>query len=499
MGLIDEVRIALTRYRMLEPGCLVLVGVSGGPDSVALLYVLSLLGDEYKVCLHVAHLNHALRGEDAEQDVVYVRRIANSLGVGFTARRRDIRELARKEGLSEEVAGRRERYSMFIEVAREIGASRVALGHNRDDQVETVLMRFLRGSGIEGLSGIPPMRKLAEGLAVIRPLINVPRKDIEEYCRNEHLQPRCDRTNLEPMYLRNRLRFFLLPLLETEFNPGIRNVLARTAEVCRDDSVYLESQGQKMFETIARKNDSVEIPSDVLRDMAPALRRRVLRSAIRSACGHLEGIEYIHINQMEELLAQGRTGSELDLPGDLRVGLGYGVLYVTRQREVDEKPFVTEVCVPGTTEIPEANCTLEVRIADRDDVQAEMRQAWSDKVAFLGYFDYNKMVLPLYVRSRLPGDAFKPLGLQGTKKVKDFFISEKVPRSIRGKVPILVSGGEIAWIIGMRPDERFKVTRDTKVVLIIRVTSTELPSGKGGITGEQGLPKHNGIPIDTPG
>ncbi|MEW6081771.1 MAG: tRNA lysidine(34) synthetase TilS [Bacillota bacterium] len=479
--LLQEVKRTVDSHRMLETGTAVVVGVSGGPDSVALLHVLASLREQYDLSLHTAHLNHLMRGEEAKEDANYVRHLATSLGAGFTACERDIRRMARDEGLSEEQVGRRERYKMYLEVAASLGASRVALGHNRDDQAETVLMRFLRGAGVEGLSGIPPARDLAPGVRVIRPLINVPRHEIQAYCRLNGLATRFDSTNLDPGYLRNRLRHEILPFLEKELNPGLRQVLARTAEVCREDADYLGRRAEEALSRVMLEpgDDELRLSAGDLREMMPALRRRVLRAAIEEACGGLQGICFSHIADIDRLITLGGTGQRLHLPGGVTASLDYGDLTLAPGRGAFAPPFSREVKVPGVTFLPEVDYVIETSVADRESVRAEMERAWSANVAFRSYFDYNKVVLPLRARSRLPGDSFRPLGLGGTKKVKDFFISEKVPRNLRGRVPLLVSGEEIAWIVGLRLSEVFKVTGNTKTVLIVTATPVDTIDTEG--------------------
>ena len=472
--LLQEVKRTIDAHGMLDKGAEVVVGVSGGPDSVALLHVLASLRDEYDLSLHTAHLNHLMRGEEAKEDAGYVRRLSTSLGAGFTVWERDIRNMARDEGLSEEQVGRRERYKMYLEVASALGASRVAVGHNRDDQAETVLMRFFRGSGVEGLSGIPPVRDLAPGIRVIRPLIAVPRHEIEEYCRLNDLATRLDTTNLDPGYLRNRLRHEIIPFLERELNPGLRQVLARTAEVCREDADYLGQRAEEALSQVTLEpGEESRLSAERLREMMPALRRRVLRAALEEEYGSLEGICFSHIADVDRLIMSGGTGQRLHLPGGVTISLDYGVLTLALGPEACAPCFLREVKVPGVTLLPEVDYVIETSVADRESVQAEMERAWRANVAFRSYFDYNKVVLPLYARSRLPGDSFRPLGLGGRKKVKDFFISEKVPRNLRGRVPLLVSGEEIAWIVGLRLSEVFKVTSDTKTVLIVTATPVD--------------------------
>lgn len=465
------VRAALARHRMVAPGDKVLVGVSGGPDSLALLHVLWRLRAEIGVALHVAHLNHLLRGEQAAEDAAFVRAVSEGLGLPCTVEEAPVARLARERGLSLEEAGRVARYDFFRRLAAATGAARVALGHTRDDQAETVLMRLLRGAGPSGLAGIPPVR---DGW-VIRPLLAVSRAAVEAYCRAHGLRPRRDPTNEEPSFLRNRVRLELLPRLESEYNPELRQALAQLAELLRAEEEWLGRQAEEAAAGLVRaEGGSVVVGVEGLVQLPLALRRRVVRLAAERA-GVPGPLPFEHVEGVLAL-CEAAVGGAVSLPGacearrehdGLVIGAGGG----------RGAPFSYRLAVPGSVLVPEAGLRLVAEVVPggawppRDGAAGgappddERRGAGQAGVAVL---DADRLPLVLTVRSRRPGDRFRPLGMRGEKKLQDFLVDAKVPRRERDRVPVVEAGGEIVWVVGHRVDARFAAGEASARRLVLR-------------------------------
>jgi len=301
----------LRRYAMVAPGDGVVAGVSGGPDSVALLDLLFRLREEFNLRLTVAHLNHMLRGREAEEDAAFVAGLAARYGLPFTGERVDVRAYRAVHGGSLEEAAREVRYAFFARVAGETGAARVALGHNADDQAGTVLFHFLRGTGPAGLKGIPPVRGL-----FIRPLLTVRRAAIEAYLAERGLTARLDRSNVRPVYTRNKIRLLLLPLLEKEYNPRIVDALGRLAEVCREEDAYLEALAERALRDalLAHEEGLLRLKAAQVTALPLALRRRVIRLAWQRVTGSEYPLDFGDVERVDRLLADPAGGKQTPLP-----------------------------------------------------------------------------------------------------------------------------------------------------------------------------------------
>jgi len=308
--ILDRVKKTIKKYNLINKNDKILIGVSGGPDSLVLLYLLNSLKKEFKLTLHIAHLDHMLR-EDSSKDAEFVKKLAQKLKIPLTFAQIKVKGLAKKGSL-EEIA-RNARLGFLFKVAQDIKASKIALGHNLDDQAETVLMRILRGTGLHGLSGILPKRNLA-GFQIIRPLIEIRRKEIEAFLKQRKIRPRLDRSNLEDLYLRNRLRNRLLPLLEKEYNRNIKEVLSNMAENVGYDYDYLIRSAQTVMKRLGQK-----INLKKFLKLHPALRRLVLRLNIIRLKGDTRRITFQHIREIEDLILNRPLNSIVDLPKGVSV------------------------------------------------------------------------------------------------------------------------------------------------------------------------------------
>jgi len=451
---IDKVFSAIEKYEMLRGDEKVLVGLSGGPDSVCLLHVLHRLKDRLALDLAALYIDHGLRPDETRAEIEFCRQLCGELLVEFLDRSIDVRTYAKEHGSNLQEAARELRYMTFERVAYEIGAKKITLGHTIDDQLETFFMRMFRGSGPKGLSGIPPGRGM-----IIRPLLDVDREDIENYLKQENKSFIMDSSNLKKDYLRNKLRLELIPEMK-KMAPHITQSIARTMDILREEEKYFEIIIAKtLMKLISRKTDKrIELFLLPLEVMDRVILRRVLRRALDETRG-LRGIEFVHIENIIELVKHGRQGDRICLPRGLRIVKDYATLVLTS--EIPEKLGSFILNVPGEVVLKEIGTVIKASVEhEREEYDRERTTA---------VFDAGKTGTELTIRSREKGDFFYPAGFGRKKKLQDYFVDEKVPRDERDAIPIVITGNDIVWIAGYRGDERFKVSESTKMFLKIKL------------------------------
>ena len=455
---------------LVVKGQTLLVAVSGGQDSVCLLHVLHQLQSELGIKLHVAHLDHQLRGKESTGDARYVAGLAKRLGIPATIEKRDVSSYQKEHGLSLEEAAREVRYNFLAEVAGAIGADRVAVGHTLDDHVETILLHLIRGTGTRGLRGLQPVtrwRAAEKELIVVRPLLEVRRDETAGYCAGHHLRPCQDVTNLSLTPLRNRVRLELLPLLKS-YNPQVIEALQRTAHIAGDDIDYLEKEAMRLWPGVTNKQgNTVVLDKKALLRLPASMRRYLLRLAIENVAGNLKDVEARHIEELMQVLDKS-AGKQISLPYALFFTIDYD-RYLLGKEPSGMSPFpVFEgehlIKTPGTTVIP--GWTIKASI-----IQPDALTKGDNK--FIAHFDYEKIGDTLTVRSRQRGDRFQPLGMQATKKIGQFMIDARIPHDWRDRIPIVISGDGVLWVVGYRIDERVKITDDTKRILRLEFDRTE--------------------------
>jgi len=475
--MIHKVRRTIEKHRLLGKGDRVLAAVSGGPDSVALLKILKQLSDEgYDLTLAAAHLNHGLRGAESDRDEMFVRDLCAFLKVPFFSGRADIGEAVGRKGGSLEEACRRERYAFLLDVTRREAMDRIALGHHRDDQAETVLMRLLRGSGPEGLRGMQPLR---EGL-YIRPLIDVTRDEILGFLEREGAAFVEDRSNKGDAFLRNRIRRRLLPMLMKEYNPRLVDTLGRTAEILRVEDDYIQGVVKDLLGrwTTTGAEGELRVPLEELLSLHEAVRRRIIRSILLDFSPLKNGIGFHHVDAVMKILAAGSRGDVLDMPFRVRVRREAGMLRFERKTGAfrdglqeegrnqrgarEDGRYAYDVDVPGRIHIPQWGRALAFQFEARRQAAVE-----SERIVFL---DPEAIRFPLQVRSWIPGDRMEPLGMKGKKKkIQDIFVNRKIPRRERRSIPLLVDRESVLWIAGLMMSERARVTNRTGRVLKIEI------------------------------
>lgn len=453
--MLERVRQYIRTHKMFIPGEMVVVAVSGGPDSVSLLHLLNQLAPELGIALHVFHLDHGLRGDQSAEDARYVRRLADKLNIPSTIVGLGPEVLKRRGG-SIQLAARAHRLEELCLLAQRLNTGRVAVGHNQDDQAETVLMRVLRGTGMRGLAGIHPTRQV-NGLTFVRPLLEIPRAHIEQYCRENELSPRFDESNGRSDYLRNRLRLELLPQLRREYNPAIRKNLAAMALILQEEDALMDSIAAEALERAAQDGKDTAYSAQRLLTESQAVLRRAVRLAARRAMGLDYEMGLHSVAEVLQLLSKSQGSHRLDLPGGLQAITEYGMLQFIQQQAPGGTRSEWEISPYGVTEIPE----LGIRVLATHERRAEASHE--------ACFDQDLLPGPLTIRFRIHGDRIYPVGMKGSKKLQDILVDAKVPQRIRDQLPLLTSGDEVCWLIGYRLDRRFLATDPTRNPLLLRI------------------------------
>ncbi|TCO71354.1 tRNA lysidine(34) synthetase TilS [Marinisporobacter balticus] len=449
----------IEKNRMIEKGEGIVIGVSGGPDSISLLHLLWRIKETYRVNLYVVHLNHQFRGKEADSDADYVKIFCEKLGIKSFIFSKNVLKYSKEKAITFEEAGREIRYHLFDQVMKETKSKKIAVAQNMDDQAETVLMRLMRGAGLEGLGAIDYVRDEK----IIRPLLNISRQEIEAYCEENSLYPRTDKTNLEAVYTRNRIRLELIPYIEKHFNVNIKETLARTANLLKEDKDFINLAVKQEYESIAKKTISeIRMDKGEFLKKHRAIQKRILREAILELSGDLKNVQNKHIEGLIKLIQNGHVGASLDLPKGLVAIRAYTNFCISkRKREIERKDFEYNINVGETLNIKELNADIKATIVEQGDSKIIEKKEYKQS------FDWCKFKNNLILRNRRAGDRFIPLGMQGSKKLKDFFIDEKIPRDIRDQIPLVCDGDEIIWIIGYRMSENYKVDEDTQEKLVL--------------------------------
>ena len=444
-------------WALLSPGDKVLVAVSGGPDSLSLLHRLWTERETRQISVEAAHLDHGLRGEEAAAEAEWVAAWCRERGIACTVGKEDVAAWASAHKQSKQEAARMVRYAFLERTAATVGADKIATGHTRSDQAETVLGNILRGSGTDGLRGIPERRG-----SIIRPMLGVSRAEVDAYCAAHGLSPRQDASNLSPgHYTRNRLRLELLPILRQGYNPRVDDALVRLSEIAARDSDYLTQQAQAALAGVTRESDVFRVQLDraALAALHPALLHSVLRLAISNLRGTGEGVSYEHLEKVCKAVLSGSvTAFALVLPSPLcTVRVTDQVLTLTLANVPVSLGYVSAALpVPGTAMLDKIGWTLT---ASWEETPGAARLD-ADAV------DFNLLV----ARNWRTGDKMDPLGMGGRhKKVSDIFTDAKVPRSERARVPIVADAHGIVWVAGYALAERVRVTESTVRVLYLSV------------------------------
>ncbi|MCJ7508573.1 MAG: tRNA lysidine(34) synthetase TilS [candidate division Zixibacteria bacterium] len=452
---VKKVEKTIQHYKMLQRGDKVLVAVSGGPDSVALLHTLNLLKDKFEIKLIVGHINHQLRAEESDKDEKFVKALSEKLNLKFFSKSIEVRKTAEKKKMSIEDCARQMRYSALESIANKIKADKIALGHNLDDQAETILLRLIRGSGPLGLCGIPAIRG-----KLIRPLIQTKREEIENFLKDNLWEWRVDWSNFNMDYLRNRVRLKLLSLIKKEFNPNIVEVLARTAQLLTEEKDYLTNQIEKAFRNAVSSQSNEKIVLDLKKMIVYDiyLKTNVIRLAFNRLSGDSDFPSFSIVQRAIGLLEERKAGKRVELDKNIWAEVSSDALIIYKSRKPAKAHWVK---LPGKLEIDKLKLKSEVIPRPKLPRKIKSNSPW------VAYLDWDKLSSPFGLRHRKNKDWFIPLGLKGSKTLADFLIDLKVPRMERDDIFLLTSKNRIAWVVGQRIDDRFKIDSNTKEVLKI--------------------------------
>lgn len=458
---ISSLRAAISRHGLLRRNDRVLAAVSGGADSVALLLALSEIASESGLAISVAHLNHGIRGKDADADERFVRMLASKMGLKYHAGKASVPEMARRLGLSIEMAARKARYDFLLDVARKT-RSVIATAHTADDQAETVLLKLARGAGMRGLAGILPAAGIG-GCKVIRPLLDASRREIEEFLTSRRQSWREDKSNRDTTYLRNRVRHDILPLLEKRLNPEIRAALSRTAEVLREEDCLLERLSRSALGRCANRSTALSIRK--LKAEPLAVQRRVIRLWLAEAGVTAEKVDFDVVEKSLRLVCQTAGTGRRDLVDDWTVFRRYDDLVVERSQKPSEE-FRRTIRIPGRTDIPEAGITVATSMK-RGLVR--MKNPRLGSLPAMASLRWDAGDGTLVARSWKSGDRISPYGMDGSKKLQDVFVDAKLPAAERGRIPVLEARRQIVWLPGYRVARGWEVTDSRSRSLQIKI------------------------------
>ena len=464
---VAKVAGCLERHDMISSGEHMVVGVSGGADSVALLHALAELSLKQNFKISVAHLNHSTRGKESDDDAQFVMDLAEGLGFQMFAEKRNVPKERSRFKTSFQEAAREIRLAFLSSTMERCGAHVVALGHTADDQVETVLMNLLRGSGAKGLSGMQPVRG-----CFVRPLFDCSRADVLEYLEGEKIKFRADSSNLKKNYLRNRIRLDLIPFLEKDYNKNIRKNILQSASILLEEDRFLDELAAKCLDNVSSQNlsgDKLGLNIAALSNQPCALLSRVIRRAIKDVKGNLRKVTAAHVQEVANLFLQPHLGKRISLPDDMEAECDRTSVWIYKISENKSSELtnplaqgIVELKIPGESFMPGSQITFRAEVIGQ--VVPDSPSVGSVKATF----DFDQTGDQILIRYFQPGDQFLPLGMEGTKKLKKFFIDQKIPREQRNRIPILTTAaGDIIWVYGQRISHPCRVTPKTKRILII--------------------------------
>lgn len=451
----EEVLKTVRENNLIEEKEGVVVALSGGPDSVCLLHILHRMSKEMNLKIFAAHLNHKIRGLEAYMDSLYVMKLCEELQIPCFIRAIDVPKYCSDNKLGLEDGARKLRYEIFNEIKEKVSADKIAIGHNKNDQAETVLMRIMRGTGLQGLRGIEYKR---DG-EIIRPILDISREEIEKYCEENNLHPRIDRTNLEAIYSRNKIRLKILPYMKEEFNENIVGSIVRMSNSLKIDSDYIDSQVEKAYMEVCRKyEDGVYIFVDLLIEEHEAIKSRLVIKAIKEILGDANSIDKKHIDDVLRLAEKNKTGKKINLPRSIHAyRFNDYILISLKEINYEKLEYNYEIELGSEVYIEELGKTFKSRVVDVDDFDAENLGKNTQ------YVDFGKIKGNITLRNRHQGDKIILRG--GTKKIKELFIGMKIPREERSSVPLIVNEGNIISVCGYRISANYLLDENTEKIL----------------------------------
>jgi tRNA(Ile)-lysidine synthase len=453
-----HVRKTIERFNMLAPGEHVLVAISGGADSTALLLCLHRLAARFPLSLTAAHLNHRIRGAEADDDQDFVRRMCADWEIPFVSETIEIKQLAAGAKQNLEECARDRRNDFLRRMACCVKAQKIAVGHNLNDQAETAIFRFIRGSGIQGLSSIHP---ILDGL-VIRPLLECSRVSIRKYLKQQDVAYREDSSNTDLRHARNRIRQELLPYLEKNFNPQLVSIIARETAMARETWSFIESQAMEAYQTLhCRIDNGISLRIRQLCKLHPALQKQVLRQALKACMGSLRGIASIHIQNIISLCTAGRSGDRIGIPHGGIIIRQFDSLLMLNEASYENPAYAHILEIPGLCPVPEAGATFRCTICSAPN----QKTMW-EKRFVQAFLKTPHLPQSLLIRSRKPGDRY---GGSGHRKVKKMLIDNKIPQLQRFALPMIVAGNSVIWIPGFKPARDYEAMPESPTCVLVEM------------------------------
>lgn len=459
----NKVKKFIEENELLKNCSKLLLGVSGGPDSLAMLNLFYDLKSEFDIEIAAAHLDHMFR-EESEAEANFVENFTTERNINFFRRKVNLPQIISETGDSAEAEARKQRFEFFKKVMKTNNFDLLALAHQRDDQAETVLLNLFRGSGLNGLSGIQPQSQF-DGIKVIHPLLKLSREEILNYCNEHELKPRFDSSNEKNIYSRNIIRNKILKIAESEINENVKKVIARNSKLFRSENEFLNKLAVSKYKKLLKKESKNRIIINFaeFKKVDRVLQRRIYRHIYNILNNNLDDLYLNHILEIEKLIASSQSGRGIDLSAELRVEISYSDLIFSK------RDFYNQ----GISDKIKISLKEKNKATDKVFIKSSLkkRKDFSFKEDKLqAAFDYDKLNLPLYIRSRKKGDKFRPLGMDGHKKVKDILIDEKIPKFKREKIPVVVdSRDNILWLAPYKMSDEFKITKETDKVLILKL------------------------------
>lgn len=451
MDLIKKIKKNISENSIIDEKDRILVGLSGGPDSIFLLYILH---NYFNNQLIITHINHKLRGVDSDLDEKFVRTISQKLKIPLYVIREDVKKLSNENKKSIEEVGREVRFSFFDKTLKVENFNKIALGHNLDDNVETILINFIKGSGTKGLIGIPEKRD-----NIIHPIINIKKEEILKFLEENKIEYRVDKTNFEIDFLRNKVRNYLLPIIEKEFNKNFKEKILSLSNILKVEDRFLDNLVENIKnDLIEFEDDFIKIDNKKFQKLDLSLKRRLIRKAIDYFNRDLREYPLEHIDKVISLENK-KTGKEIELPFNL-IAVKDKNKIIIEKKGVEIPNFYIEIPDIGSYEL--AGMKIELTLVEKISKVKDI---------FTSFFDYDKIEFPIKFRKPKFGEKFKPLGLKEEKKIQDFFVDNGIPKSVRWNLPILLDKkDDILWIVGVRISDDYKVTNLTKRVICIKIT-----------------------------
>lgn len=458
-----ELRKFIIKNNLIADCQKLLLAVSGGPDSLAMLDLFYKLRKELNLKIAVAHLDHMFR-EASKSEAEFVEKFTKNRNIEFFSKQVNLPAIIRENDLSAEAAAREERFNFFKEIILTNSFNLLALAHHRDDQAETVLLNLFRGAGLQGLSGIQPAVEF-KGIKVIHPMLNFSKKEILDYCAENNLEPRFDSSNRKNIYSRNIIRNEIFPVVEAKINDNVREVIARSSKLLAAENEFLQQQALKKYKKIVKYEsyDQIIIDLNQLKKIDQVLQRRIYRIIYDRLNNSLDDLYLDHIFEIEKLISDKKTGRGVDIVSGIRVEISYSNLVFLKKDKLTQG-LINKIKIGLEKEIKiDKDRSLKTEIVDSADF------SFSDNPQQAA-FDYDKLQLPLFIRNRKDGDKLRPLGMKGNKKVKDILIDKKIPKYKRSQLLLVVDVEDnIIWLAPYKISDDYKITQETDKVLILEL------------------------------